>query len=148
MTATTTRTNPLTLALLILQDFCSRSQLSALRRLVRGEEREHFQALIIQQASLISSMASLTSGPVMTMNPLIALHYFKGSMDWYIAERDSSNEQLQAFGLANLFRDGGEWGYIPIKELIENDVELDLYWTVRPISEVNVAGGRAFSRST
>ena len=62
---------------------------------------------------------------------VVHLHYFLGRMNWYITERDIEDEQLQAFGLADLGQ-GGELGYICIQELIENGVELDLHWT--PIS--------------
>lgn len=41
--------------------------------------------------------------------------------------------QLQAFGLADLFGDGGELGYINIAELIEHPrIELDWHW--KPIT--------------
>src|SRR3989442_851268 len=60
---------------------------------------------------------------------IVYLHYFNGSMDWYITEKDmEAGGQHQAFGLAD-FGDGGELGYISIVELIRNHVELDLYWT-------------------
>lgn len=49
---------------------------------------------------------------------------------WYITERDISaddgNGNAQAFGLADLFADGGELGYISIPELLENGAWLDL----------------------
>ena len=63
---------------------------------------------------------------------IVSLHYFKGGMEWYILERDKSDEQEQAFGLADL-GDGGELGYISIQELIENGAEIDLYFTPHPI---------------
>lgn len=44
----------------------------------------------------------------------IRAHYFQGSMDWYIAERDPK-ENL-AFGYADLGH-GGEWGYIDLNEV-------------------------------
>lgn len=68
------------------------------------------------------------------------LHYFTGSADWYITERDSSAEQLQAMGLANLGY-GCELGYISIAELISAGAELDLYWTPRTLAEIQGESG-------
>jgi hypothetical protein len=62
------------------------------------------------------------------------LHYFRGSCDWYIMEKDIDSHgdgQSQAFGLADLGY-GGELGYISIQELCECGVELDLHF--KPIS--------------
>jgi len=67
---------------------------------------------------------------------VVWLHYFSPSADWYITERDSSEEQHSAFGLADLYGDGGELGYISIAELIANGVELDLHWNPRPLAQV------------
>lgn len=66
---------------------------------------------------------------------IIYLHYFKGGLDWYITKRDFSADQYQAFGYARHW-DGLEAGYISIKELIENGVELDLYWKPKTIGEI------------
>ena len=68
---------------------------------------------------------------------MVHLHYFTGSQDWYITERDTSEEQHQAFGLAD-FGDGGELGYISIAELIKHGVELDLYWKPRTLAEIRI----------
>ena len=66
------------------------------------------------------------------------LHYFIGGCDWYITERDvgcdGDEAQHQAFGMASMGYEP-EMGYISIAELIENGVELDLYFTPRTIAE-------------
>ena len=66
------------------------------------------------------------------------LHYFKDSHDWYITERDSEDDQYQAFGLAVLGQDwqNAELGYINIEELKQIGVELDLYWTPKSLGEI------------
>ena len=64
------------------------------------------------------------------------LHYFTGSCDWYITERDTTDEQHQAFGLADLGY-GPELGYISVQELIENGAELDLYFEPKPLKEIS-----------
>jgi hypothetical protein len=38
------------------------------------------------------------------------------------------NTQHQAFGLADLYGDGGELGYISIVELIESGIDFDLHF--------------------
>jgi hypothetical protein len=59
---------------------------------------------------------------------------------WYITERDKSTDDgdgnAQAFGLADLFTDGGELGYISIPELLENGAWLDLSFTPKPLSAI------------
>jgi len=57
-------------------------------------------------------------------------------MDWYITEKDMGDEQIQAFGLADLGMGFPELGYISIEELVENGVELDLHWTPKTLAEV------------
>jgi hypothetical protein len=62
---------------------------------------------------------------------IIHLHYFYGSSDWYIAEKDKEKEQLQAYGYTVLNGDleNSDWGYINLEELKNtNKVELDFYW--------------------
>jgi hypothetical protein len=78
------------------------------------------------------------------------LHYFAGGQaNWYITEKDKGcpddedyggpggPPQQQAFGLADLFGDGGELGYISIAEILANRGELDLHWTPKPLSEIS-----------
>lgn len=59
---------------------------------------------------------------------------------WYITERDKSADDgdgnAQSFGLADLFADGGELGYISIPELLENGAWLDLSFTPKPLSAI------------
>lgn len=68
--------------------------------------------------------------------PIVHLHYFRGSADWYIVERDIEQPQHQAYGYADLFGDSGELGYISIVEIIRGGAELDLHWTPKPLPEV------------
>lgn len=67
-------------------------------------------------------------------NALAQLHYFVGSYDAYIVEKDISDKQIQAFGWAS-FGYGFEAGYISIDELLEL-AELDLYFTPCPVCQV------------
>lgn len=67
---------------------------------------------------------------------IVWLHYFTPSGDWYITERDMEREQLQAFGKADLFGDGGEIGYINLVELLECGAELDLHWSPEALKDI------------
>ncbi len=67
------------------------------------------------------------------------LHYFYGSSDWYITEKDTSDEQHQAFGYVILNGDtqNAELGYISIEEMKSlNKPELDLYYTPQTLGEI------------
>jgi hypothetical protein len=68
-------------------------------------------------------------------NTTAHLHFFTGSWDWYITERDVETRQLQAFGFvkSELCPDG-EWGYINLEEITRAGAELDLYFTPAPVS--------------
>lgn len=74
-----------------------------------------------------------------TNKKLAQLHYFRGGSDWYIIEKDSETEQLQAFGYVILNGDteNAEFGYINIEE-VKKYAEIDLYWT--PISLGKIRG--------
>ncbi|OPY84735.1 MAG: hypothetical protein A4E71_02505 [Smithella sp. PtaU1.Bin162] len=110
--------------------FISTSQLSALQSNLKSEERQYFLSLLNDLEDKILHMPKPYETTEQGIDAPVSLHYFKGSSDWYIVEKDSSEEQLQAFGYACLNGDkiNAEMGYINIEELIKCDVELDLYW--------------------
>jgi len=71
-------------------------------------------------------------------NAKAMLHYFVSNNDWYIFERDTEEEQLQAFGFAIIDgnMDYAELGYINIEELKAFNAELDFYWTPMTLEEI------------
>jgi hypothetical protein len=113
-----------------LVHFISVSQLCALQSNLKGEERQYFLSLLNDLEDKILKMPKPYETTEQGINALVSLHYFQGGSDWYIVEKDSSEEQLQAFGYACLNGDkiNAEMGYINIEELIKCDVEFDLYW--------------------
>lgn len=119
-----------------LQGFIGRSQLRALIAGLKGEERNHFLSLIAEYGERIAGMPKTYEQDGLGMQAIAYLHYFAGSCDWYITERDMEAEQLQAFGLANLGYGGGELGYISIVELLKANVELDLYFTPKTLAVI------------
>lgn len=113
-----------------LTHFISASQLCALQSNLNGEEREYFLSLLDDWEDKILHMPKPYETTEQGIAAPVSLHYFKGGSDWYIVEKDSSEEQLQAFGYACLNGDkiNAEMGYINIEELIKYGVEFDLYW--------------------
>lgn len=65
------------------------------------------------------------------------LHYFVGSHDWYIVEKDmEEEEQIQAFGFVKSHNcPEGELGYVDITSVTKAGGELDLYFTPKKLSE-------------
>lgn len=105
------------------------SQINSVVECLRTEERQFFIEKLEELAQQVTTMPKTYEQDGKGDQAIVHLHYFKGSADWYITERDQERAQFQAFGLADLFGDGGELGYINIVELIRNGVELDMYFT-------------------
>jgi len=123
-------------ALHSLRGFIGKSQLHLIDQGCWGEERQYFYDKLVQMAGIVTTMPKTYEQDGLGDNAIAHLHYFKGSCDWYITEKDSEPDgQHQAFGLANLGY-GGELGYISIVELIELDVELDLHFTPCTLAEI------------
>ena len=116
------------------QALLSRSQLAAMIQLCRGEEGKWYRAKLAEIARTFETMHKVYEQDGLGHNAIVHLHYFKNGCDWYITERDTSVEQHQAFGAANL-GDGAELGYISIAEIIAAGAELDLHWTPKTLKE-------------
>lgn len=132
--APTTRADYLQ-ALRELRYFIGQSQWEVMAQCVKGEEGSFFLGKFGELAKTIATMPKVYEQDGKGEKAIVYLHYFTGSADWYITERDTSAEQWQAFGLADLFGDGGEIGYISITELIAAGAELDLHFTPKPLEE-------------
>ena len=122
-------------ALETLRHFISGEQLLVIRHYCRGEEKEFFIAKAIELAQLVSTMPKVYEQDGKGDGAIVSLHYFVGSADWWITERDISDEQHQAFGLADLGY-GAELGYISIQEIINCGAEIDLHFTPTTLGEV------------
>ena len=121
-----------------VEDFIGRGQLSAMNAASRGEEGAFFQEKRAEMKNIFATMPRTYDTDGQGGKAVAYLHYFKGGSDWYITELDRAPEQLQAFGYAILNGDKemAELGYISIKELIANGVELDLYYTPQTLNEI------------
>lgn len=120
-----------------LKRYINKSQLSVINSCLKGEEGNHFKELLESLSKRIETMPVTYETDGQGTEAMVSLHYFYGGMDWYIIERDVEEEQHQAFGWVNLGdRMNAELGYISIEELLENGIELDLYWTPKSLKEI------------
>lgn len=128
-----------------LLHYIGAKQRSVMADVLRGEEREWMADTVIALAERIEKMPVTYATDGQGKNAIVYLHYFGTSSNFYITEKDvdakaifNSGDYDQSFGWANLY--GGmksaEMGYISIKELADNNVELDLYWTPKSAKEV------------
>lgn len=116
-------------------------QLSVLGSNCRGEVGEDFRDMMVELVAKLEAMPKTYEQDGKAEAAVAHLHYFSGGCDWYITEKDMGcagdapeDFQIQAFGLAD-FGYGPELGYISIAELIQNNVEMDLYWTPKTVAE-------------
>lgn len=123
-------------ALKALRGFISPLQLQAIGNGVRSDDRQFFIEKLCELAARVTAMPKTYAQEGLGGAALAHLHYFTGGGDWYITEKDMESEQHQATGLVDLGF-GSEFGYISIVELIENNVELDLHFTPKPLKEID-----------
>jgi hypothetical protein len=116
-----------------LSKFVSRGQASVLKRCLRGEERAYFEQLVESLADRIKEMPALRRQDGNGTEAIAYLHYFHLSGDWYLTELDQRS--LNAFGGVSLWPGETEMGYVSVKGLVANGVELDLYFTPKPLSQ-------------
>lgn len=119
--------------------YAPHAELLALDYALKGEERDAIGEIIAAVASTITSMPRTYQTDGLGDAVIVHLHYFKAGSHWYITELDLEGDgRLQAFGYAILNGDtmNAELGYISIEELVDNGVELDLYWTKRTLGEL------------
>ena len=136
----TTTTHPIDLS-----RFIGPEQRRALRGFCRGEEGDYFRTMLKTLADSIAAMPVTYQQDGKGDEAVVHLHYFSPSSDWWITERDAGSpddaepgRQDQAFGFTRLNQDteNAELGYISIAELLRCRVELDLYWTPKPLGEI------------
>lgn len=126
----------------VLRYFMAPGQLVIMADLIRGEEGQFFIDKACELAERIQAMPKTYEQDGLGDESIAFLHYFAGGQaSWWITEKDMGTEedrnmQHQAFGLADLFNDGGELGYISIVELQANEAELDFYFDPKPLAWV------------
>lgn len=119
-----------------LRGFMSNSQKSAVQFGLNGEEKAFFQDKMIELADIVRTMPKVYGQDGKGDQAIAYLHYFKGGMNWYITEKDSEAEQLQAFGLADLGQGFPEIGYINLVEVTQIGAELDFNWKPKTLAAI------------
>lgn len=117
-----------------LRGFIGTAQLQAIGQVCYSEEKLFMFEKLAEMAGIVTTMPKTYETDGLGNQAIVSLHYFIGNCDWWITEKDLGDEQLQAFGRANLGY-GSELGYISITEIIAAGAELDLYWTPKPLSQ-------------
>jgi hypothetical protein len=110
-----------------------------------SEEGAHFKRVVSELATRIEGMAMTYDQDGKGDEAIAFLHYFNGGSDWYITEKDVSGGVHQAFGYVVLNGDleNAELGYISIRELVQNRVELDLHFSPVTLECVKAAQRKA-----
>ena len=122
-----------------LRKFIPTGQISCIIDVIGGEEGQFFRDKLAEIHELIRYYMPRTyEADGQGDDAMVYLHYFKRGGDWYITERDKMEPQHQAFGFCNPMGDMqcAELGYVSIVELLQNNVELDLYWDPITLGEL------------
>lgn len=104
-----------------------------IQNLTNSEDAAAFADIVLPLAERVKEMPQPYETDGQGKTATAQLHYFVGSYDAYIVEKDASEKQIQAFGWAS-FGYGFECGYISIDELLDL-AELDLYFTPCAVTE-------------
>jgi hypothetical protein len=118
-----------------LSRFIGSTQSDVINVLCQGEEKQFYYDKLVELANIVETMPVTYQTDGQGDQAIIQLHYFTPSADFYITERDCEDEQLQAFGKADLGH-GAELGYISIVEILGFGAELDLHWQPKKLCEI------------
>jgi hypothetical protein len=122
-----------------LKGFIARPQLSVMAAAMNGEEGQFYIDQAVTQAAAMAAMPVTYQEDGKGNDAMAGLHYFSGRADWYITKLDREIDQHQAFGYADLGPGfDAELGYISIVELVENGVELDLFWEPKTLAQIKL----------
>lgn len=112
------------------------SQRRALRDYTQDSEESTFFCNTVEEvANIVADTPDLYSQDGAGEKAIAHLHYFQGNYDAWITELNLGTRI--AFGKASYSgASDAEYGYISLQELFDNNVELDLYWTPKPIGEI------------
>jgi N12 class adenine-specific DNA methylase len=114
-----------------LSRFVPPAQIEVLKSNQHGEEGQYFIGLAKEYATRMENMPQTYEQDGLGDDAVCHLHYFNGSTDVYITERDMEAEQHQAFGFVILNGDiqNAELGYVSIEDLKNvPGMEVDLHF--------------------
>ena len=122
----------------VLKGIMSPAQLNAMGNGCRSEEKDFFFDKLEEMANTFNTMPKTYEQDGKGDQAVAYLHYFIGSYDFYITEKDMETEQHQAFGLV-INQYGAELGYISLIEITEAGAELDLHFKPTTIGEIKAS---------
>ena len=121
-----------------LRRFIPFQQLDGMVMDMNGPDGTWIREKLLELAEMIRAMPKTYEQDGKGREALVYLHYFGGSADFFITERDKLFVQHQAFGASSY--DGGlglELGYISLVELCQHPLmELDLHFAPRTLAQV------------
>ena len=122
--------------LIKLHPFVGSHQIAAMARGMQTGERHSFYEQTCNLWQTIKAMPLVYGHGGPGDDAIVHLHYSYGDMHWFITERDEYTFQKQAFGYSYLgSKDTAKLGYISIKELIYNQVSIDMNWQPRTLAD-------------
>jgi hypothetical protein len=94
--------------------------------------------------AILKKLPPLFAQDQVDVDPTVFVKFFNpcGAATWYITEGEQDGDDFRMFGLADLFNDGGELGYISLNELASIRlpfglrIERDIHFTPCPLSTV------------
>ena len=120
----------------ILKDYLSQPQYEWLKKLSTKSQEENFANLVIEDvAKTIKQTPDIYEQDGKGFDARVYLHYFRGGSDWFITELDKENKTAFGYTILNNDYEMAELGYFSIEELVENNIELDLFWTQKTLKE-------------
>ncbi len=113
--------------------FMATAQKRVLFELLRGEEANYFYDTVLEIAKTFKEMPKTYDQDGEGDKAKAYIHLFNNSQDWYITEKDSEAEQIQAYGL----KPSGNMGYINMVELAEHfNIEVDFHFSPTTLKEI------------
>lgn len=129
-----------------LRHFISDRQRATIGDIIRrGEEGVWFAQRMVDLAEIVAHMpATYKTDGTPADDRTAWLRYFAGGQAaFHIIEKDAGHAadatpgaQLQAYGHADLYGDGGELGYISLPEIFAAGGELDLHYEPKTLGEI------------
>lgn len=138
-------------ALKKLSAFIGKSQAATVRDALRGEEGQWFMEKMEELAARIEGMPVTYGQDGKGDDAICYLHYFKGSYDGYITEKDMeepedpAEAQWQAHGYVHWAQNPGHlsMGYICLPEILAAGTELDFHFEPTTVREIKRKHGVA-----
>lgn len=124
------------------REFVPHSQMRFCIGHLNGEEGQHFIDVLTKLADIWKGAATTRQTNGMGESAVAFMHFFGGSFDLYLTEKDVEAEQLQAYGYVRIGRNEGfEAGYVDLTEIqAEPIINVDFDFMPETIATLRKAG--------